>query len=248
MSRRHAWLTFTAGGPPLARTLATDPAAWQLRLTALQGRWYDVDAPPQVATVFVLQWLLQVPAHTAAHAAAAGPWRADLGGLTFDLGPALVPSTVRLDHAPAGCRRARRAPRPCRARLPRGRRPAGRGLPGPGAAGAARPVLPRRRHVVGGPARGRVRHRAAAAGRAGPRVVLPDLRAARLRRVRRLPPAAPGELTQGRSAIRSPSRSTRSSTSSYISWCSESGCRAPCSTSSQVRGAATQGSSRPRIE
>jgi hypothetical protein len=96
MSRRHAWLAFTAGGPHLARTLATDPGAWQLRLTALQGRWYDVDAPPQVAAVFVLQWLLQVPAHTAAHAAAAGPWRADLGDLTFDLGPSLVPSTVRL--------------------------------------------------------------------------------------------------------------------------------------------------------
>ena len=96
MSRRHAWLVFTAGGPPLSRTLADDPGEWQRRLTALQGRWYDVDAPPQVAAVFVLQWLLQVPAHTAAHAAAAGPWRADLSALTFDLGPTLVPSAVRL--------------------------------------------------------------------------------------------------------------------------------------------------------
>ncbi len=104
MSRRHAWLAFTAGGMPLPRSLdalagapSTDDAlSWQHRLTALQGRWYDVDAPLQVATVFVLQWLLQVPAHTAAHAAAAGPWRADLTALTFDLGPSLVPSRVRL--------------------------------------------------------------------------------------------------------------------------------------------------------
>ena len=96
MSRRHAWLAFVAGGPALSRTLDTDPLPWQQRLTALQGRWYAVDAPPQVAAVFVLQWLLQVPAHTAAHAAAAGPWRAALPGLTFDLGPGLVPSTVRL--------------------------------------------------------------------------------------------------------------------------------------------------------
>ena len=96
MSRRHAWLAFTAGGPALSRTLDTDPVPWQGQLTVLQGRWYDVDAPPQVAAVFVLQWLLQVPAHTAAHAAAAGPWRADLTALTFDLGSGLVPSRVRL--------------------------------------------------------------------------------------------------------------------------------------------------------
>lgn len=96
MSRRHAWLTFVAGGPPLPHSLDVDARPWQQRLTALQGRWYDVDAPPQVAAVFVLQWLLQVPAHTAAHAAAAGPWRADVTTLTFDLGPTLVPSAVRL--------------------------------------------------------------------------------------------------------------------------------------------------------
>jgi hypothetical protein len=104
MSRRHPWLMFTAGGMPLPHSLdalaggsaAGEVRGWQQRLTALQGRWYDVDAPPQVAAVFVLQWLLQVPAHTAAHAAASGPWRAELGGLTFDLGPSLVPSDVRL--------------------------------------------------------------------------------------------------------------------------------------------------------
>ena len=104
MSRRHAWLAFTAGGPALARTLSTDPVPWQRELTVLQGRWYDVIAPPQVAAVFVLQWLLQVPAHTGAHAAASGAWRADLTALTFDLGPGLVPSRVRLTalHPDAG--------------------------------------------------------------------------------------------------------------------------------------------------
>lgn len=98
MSRRHAWLAFVAGGDPLPHALEAglDVGGWQRRLTALQGRWYDIDAPPQVAAVFVLQWLLQVPAHTAAYAAACGPWRASLSGLTFDLGPSLVPSVVRL--------------------------------------------------------------------------------------------------------------------------------------------------------
>lgn len=120
MSRRHAWLAFTAGGMPLPHSLggltstpgADEVRAWQQRLTALQGRWYDVDAPPQVAAVFVLQWLLQVAGHTAAHAAAAGAWRADLAGLTFDLGPSLVPSRVRLtalvpDAGPVADRLAR---------------------------------------------------------------------------------------------------------------------------------------------
>ena len=96
MSRRHAWLTFTAGGPPLPRDLSGDTVGWQRELNGLHARWYSVDAPPQVAAAFVLQWLLQVPAHTAAHAAASGPWRAELGDLTFRLGDSLVPSTVRL--------------------------------------------------------------------------------------------------------------------------------------------------------
>ena len=96
MSRRHAWLRFVTGGPPLGHDLATDAEAWQRALTALQGRWYSVVAPPQVAAAFVLQWLLQVPAHTAAHAAASGPRRARLDDLTFDLGPALVPERVRV--------------------------------------------------------------------------------------------------------------------------------------------------------
>lgn len=96
MSARHAWLRFTAGGPPLPLDLATDSEAWQRTLTGLHARWYDGTAPPGVSAVFVLQWLLQVPAHTAAHAAGAGPWRAaDLAELTFATGPTLVPSAVR---------------------------------------------------------------------------------------------------------------------------------------------------------
>lgn len=105
MSRRHAWLRFTAGGSRLPHDLRLDARPWQQALQRLHSRWYAVDAPPQVAAAFVLQWLLQVPAHTAAHAAAAGPWRADVTGLTFTLGPALVPEVVRLtglvlDNAP----------------------------------------------------------------------------------------------------------------------------------------------------
>lgn len=98
MSRRHAWLTFTTGGPALPHRLGRDveTVAWQQGLRTLQSRWYAVDAPAQVAAAFVLQWLLQVPAHTAAHAASAGPWRADTTSLTFSLGPALVPDAVRL--------------------------------------------------------------------------------------------------------------------------------------------------------
>jgi hypothetical protein len=96
MSRHHAWLRFTAGGDPLPLGLDADARAWQAALGELHRRWYDGVAPPQVAAVFVLQWLLQVPAHTAAHAAACGPWRARLDGLTFALGGGLVPGLVRL--------------------------------------------------------------------------------------------------------------------------------------------------------
>ena len=95
MSRRHAWLAFTASGPPLPRRGVAGAAAWQEGFRSLQERWYAVDAP-HVAAAMVLQWVLQVPAHTAAHAASAGPHRADLGGLTYSLGPSLVPDLVRL--------------------------------------------------------------------------------------------------------------------------------------------------------
>ncbi len=95
MSRRHSWLRFTTGGPPLPYDLRTGVRAWQDALDGLHRHWYD-SAPAQVADVFVLQWLLQVPAHTAAHAAASGPWRADLTDLSFSTGGALVPEAVRL--------------------------------------------------------------------------------------------------------------------------------------------------------
>ena len=95
MSRRHTWLRFVAGGAPLPHDLRTDAGAWQRALADLHRRWYGV-APAQVPAVFVLQWLLQVVAHTAAHAAASGPWRARITDLTFSLGPALVPDAVRL--------------------------------------------------------------------------------------------------------------------------------------------------------
>lgn len=112
MSRRHAWLRFVAGGARLPHDLGLDTSAWQAALRTLHARWYGAQAAPQVASVFVLQWLLQVPAHTAAHAAAAGPWRAVLDGLTFSLGTSLVPDAVRLtdlvpDDAPLDDRMAR---------------------------------------------------------------------------------------------------------------------------------------------
>ncbi|KRE63617.1 (2Fe-2S)-binding protein [Nostocoides sp. Soil756] len=98
MSARHAWLTFAVVTDPLPHPLTSDDAlAWAAALSRLHARWYDGAAPPAVAAVFVLQWLLQVPAHTAAHAAAAGPWRApDLAGLTFATGTTLVPEVVAL--------------------------------------------------------------------------------------------------------------------------------------------------------
>ncbi|PKW27906.1 (2Fe-2S)-binding protein [Phycicoccus duodecadis] len=98
MSARHAWLTFRVGPRPLEHPLTTTGALdWAAALSRLHARWYDGAAPPAVAAVFVLQWLLQVPAHTAAHAAAAGPWRVrDLAGLTFSRGGSLVPDVVAL--------------------------------------------------------------------------------------------------------------------------------------------------------
>lgn len=98
MSARHAWLTFRAAPAPLEHALTcTDALDWATALSRLHARWYDGAAPPAVAAVFVLQWLLQVPAHTAAHGAAAGPWRVrDLAGLTFSRGGALVPDVVAL--------------------------------------------------------------------------------------------------------------------------------------------------------
>lgn len=105
MSARHAWLRFLPDGPALPHALGPgsdsglDTHAWQSGLLAEHRAWYGQDAPVQVSAVFVLQWLLQVPAHTLAFAATtatAGPLRADPAGLTFSLGPGLVPDQVRL--------------------------------------------------------------------------------------------------------------------------------------------------------
>ena len=166
--------------------------AWQQRLTVLQGRWYDVDAPPQVAAVFVLQWLLQVPAHTAAHAAAAGPWRADARRRS--------PST----SGPGWCRRAVRLTAlvpdagPLAERLARAERDY-RAVAEPVA--TAYPAVVRlgphtRAALVDDMWSAARREAEAAAGLIRPGVpprgvVLPDLRPARVRRVRRLPAAPP---------------------------------------------------------
>ncbi|MGL5860414.1 MAG: (2Fe-2S)-binding protein [Phycicoccus sp.] len=96
MSRRHSWLRFVTTGAALPHRLDPATEAWQRDLHALQLRWYDGDAAPQVASAFTMQWLLQVPAHTAAQAAASGPWRSTLSDLSFTLGSNLVPETVRL--------------------------------------------------------------------------------------------------------------------------------------------------------
>lgn len=98
LSAHHAWLRFVAGGPQLPVGLRTDPLFWQDAVRGHHARWYHGIAPPAVSAVFVLQWLLQVPAHTAAHTAALGTWRAlGLGRLTFALGPSAVPAVVRLE-------------------------------------------------------------------------------------------------------------------------------------------------------
>ncbi|NHA67173.1 (2Fe-2S)-binding protein [Phycicoccus flavus] len=97
MSQGHPWLRFDIGVGALPHRLADDPRPWQQTVSDLHGRWYDGVAPPAVADVFVLQWLLQVPAHTAATAAAAGPWRVEgLDDLTFTRTGTGVPAIVRL--------------------------------------------------------------------------------------------------------------------------------------------------------
>lgn len=103
MSSHHAWLRFVADGEPLGHHLdIAQVTPWQDALSTLHARWYDGAAPPAVAAVFVLQWLLQVPAHTAAHGAASGPWRVQgLGDLTFSTGPSLVPDRVRIGRLTA---------------------------------------------------------------------------------------------------------------------------------------------------
>lgn len=96
MSARHGWLRFTATGRPLPSRLTDDVRPWQEALLADHRAWYGDDAPEQVSGVFVLQYLLQIPAHTAAFAAGVGMRPRHLADLTFTLGPNSVPRVVEL--------------------------------------------------------------------------------------------------------------------------------------------------------
>ena len=101
LSAAHGWLRFRSSGRPLPRRVTDDVAGWQAAVLADHRRWYGDDAPAQVSGAFVLQYLLQVPAHTAALAAAAGMRVRDLASLTFELGPGGVPALVEtgpLEH------------------------------------------------------------------------------------------------------------------------------------------------------
>ena len=143
MSRRHAWLGFTAGGPALPQHRS--PADRRRRgsggLTVLQGRWYDVVAPPQVAAVFVLQWLLQVPAahrrpRRGRRAVARRPRRAHLRRSGRAWSRRVVRLTALEPDAGPLAERLDRAERDYRAVA----EPRGRGLPGGVRARAARPA------------------------------------------------------------------------------------------------------------
>lgn len=103
MSARHGWLRFRSTGHPLSTRLDDDPRPWQAVIVATHRRWYGPDAPLQVAGAFVLQYLLQVPAHAAAAAAGVGMRLPGLPDLTVDLGPGGAPRLVELGAVePAG--------------------------------------------------------------------------------------------------------------------------------------------------
>lgn len=68
MSSRHPWLTFVVDGPGPWLGLDVDVVPWQEALVRQNARWYPGSKAPQVAAAFVLQYLLQVPAHTLAYA------------------------------------------------------------------------------------------------------------------------------------------------------------------------------------
>jgi hypothetical protein len=95
MSTRHGWLRFRATGRALSVGLGVDVRPWQADLLADHRRWYGpADVPVQVAGAFVLQYLLQLPAHTAAAAAGVGVRVPRLAEITFELGPGGVPRLV----------------------------------------------------------------------------------------------------------------------------------------------------------
>ena len=264
MSRRHAWLRSPPVGPPLQQSLAL----------AHRGRATDVPAsgssgsPPCRAAGTTStprpRWprssccsgcsrCLRTPPRTLRQPGRGAPTCAASPSTS---GRALVPSRVRLtalvpDAGPLA-ERLERAERDYRGSPS----PAGDGISGGRAPRAAHPRGPGRRHVVGRPARGRGGGRADPPRRAAARVVLPDLRAARLRRVRRLPAGCGssatrdlGVLPAGRpSAARAGRRSGRRRARAGRAPRRTSAARtsrpsAPASTSSHVRGAATRGQS-----
>src|SRR5690606_25176319 len=96
MSTGHAWLRFVSTGRPLDSGLQDETGPWQQLILADHRRWYGPHAPVQVSGAFVLQYLLQVPAHTAATAAAVGMRVSALQDLTFERGPGGVPALVEV--------------------------------------------------------------------------------------------------------------------------------------------------------
>lgn len=96
MSARHAWLRFRSVGHPLPVRLDDDPRPWQRHVLADHRVWYGPDAAPQVSGAFVLQYLLQVPAHSAASAAGAGMRVSRLEDLTFEVSRNGVPRVVEI--------------------------------------------------------------------------------------------------------------------------------------------------------
>lgn len=102
MSARHAWLRFVATGAPLTHRLDDPVREWQGAILADHQQWYGPDAPEQVSNAFVLQYLLQVPAHTAAGAAGVGMRVPALTDVTFELGSGAVPHLVEIGEVECG--------------------------------------------------------------------------------------------------------------------------------------------------
>ncbi len=71
-----------------SQSAGDDPTSeWRRRVRASQTSFYGVEAPPQVAAAFVLQWYLGVVATPLAWAATLGPWVIDSSpdSLSFEL-------------------------------------------------------------------------------------------------------------------------------------------------------------------
>lgn len=101
MSRLHGYLTFV-GGQQLDQSLTSafeNSDTWRKDLTARNTSLYAVPAPEHVASAFVLQYLLSIPAQISAFAAVTGPWVAELGTLdnsriSCDIAPGLYPERL----------------------------------------------------------------------------------------------------------------------------------------------------------